>query len=242
MKFSNITNIKFRRIITPVFAGTGIVLFCIYLFQPGTPEIRIADLSPEMNFKQIKIRGEVSGQVTQLKRGGIIFEVDDGTGVIAVSGGRAVTSSLRHAGKIPQHGDRVEVTGNLNAAQDFEYSLCLSAAEQFILYRQALPDIVPPPELQLAEIIPALEGKTVAVRGVLTSVEISLPHSRMPYRLLIESAGISVPVVFWDDVMIVMGDRLPAPGKMIRVCGRVELYKEEIQIRLFRADGLQEIK
>jgi exonuclease VII large subunit len=68
---------------------------------------------------------------------------------------------------------------------------------------------------------------------MLKEVTIPGPGSKAPYVLTLEEDGATLDVVFWDEVFQGLEGKLPIPGKLIRAKGKVDLYKDTVQLKVW---------
>jgi DNA/RNA endonuclease YhcR with UshA esterase domain len=193
-----------------------------------------------MNFAYVRMAGEVTRDAYVFQSGGLVFDIKDGSGEITVMGGRAQAQALEAAGKLPRRGDRIEVTGSLSVSADQAPKLRIQSADQLILNRKRVAT-VPAAEnrVRLADVTAAHKGEQVAVVGTLKSVDIPGPSSKSPYVLTIAADGAELAVIFWEDVFQGLDKKLPMPGKLISARGRVGVYKDTVQLKVWEAGDLR---
>ncbi|MCK5844871.1 MAG: OB-fold nucleic acid binding domain-containing protein, partial [Victivallales bacterium] len=125
--------VRALQIASLVLAVGGLILLYLYSVNRDIPTVRVSEITPTMNFATVKISGKVTRDAYIFKSGGVIFNLHDGSGEVAVMGGRAQTEALETAGKLPRRGDRVEVAGSLSVSADREVKLRMQSAEQLTL-------------------------------------------------------------------------------------------------------------
>lgn len=221
-----------------VLAVAGLVLLYLFSVNRDLPFVRIGGITPTMNFATVRIAGEVTRDAYVFQSGGIVFDMNDGSGGIAVMGGRAQAEALEAAGKLPQRGDRIEVSGSLSVSADQEPRLRLQSADQLVLNRKRAVAPVSAAQVRLADVTAAHKGASVSVSGSLKSIDVPGPGSRAPYVLTLEENGAALAVVFWDDVFQRLEKKLPVPGKRISARGRVDVYKNAVQLKVQEAGDL----
>lgn len=95
--------------------------------------VRIAGITPMMNFAAVKVSGTVErdARVSTGSEGDgyVSFVVQDGTGKLRVTAYDAVARELEAGGRIPRRGARVEAAGYLNVSADGNVRLILRHAE-----------------------------------------------------------------------------------------------------------------
>ena len=233
--------IRLLRYAALVLASAGLILLYLYSLDRDIPSVRIREITPAMNFACVRIEGEVTGDAYIFRSGGIVFNLRDSSGEIAVMGGRAQAEALASAGKIPRRGDRAEVTGTLSAGAGQEPKLRMQSAARLVLNRKRAVRL--PTEnpfcIRLKDITAAKKGMPVTVTGTVRSVNIPGPGARTPYVLTVEEEGAELAVVFWEGVVQGLGNTLPVPGKRVRISGRVDVYKDTVQLKVQEAGDLR---
>lgn len=223
-----------------VLAVAGLVLLYLYSINREIPVVKVGEIVPTMNFATVRISGEVSRSAHLFKSGGVVFTLDDGSGEIAVLGGRVQADALKTVGKLPQRGDRVEVTGSLSVSADQESKLRMQSADRLILHRRrTAPSAVTSARIRLADITRAQDGELVTVTGTLKTIGIPRPGSNAPYVLTLEEDGAELPIIFWDDVFEGLERKLPLPGSLVSARGRVDVYQGTVQIKVREAGDLR---
>ncbi len=236
--------VRVLQIASLVLAVAGLILLYLYSINRDIPTVQVSEITPTMNFAYVQIAGNVTSDAYIFKSGGVIFNLHDGSGEIAVMGGRAQAEALENAGKLPRRGDRVEVAGSLSVSADQEIKLRMQSAEQLTLRR------IPKPASRISHSvfsIPNLvsrippKGETVTVVGTLKEISIPRPGAKAPYTLTLEEGGVELEVIFWDEVFQGLEQKLPTLGKTLSARGRVDLYKEKLQLKVWEAADLREL-
>jgi DNA/RNA endonuclease YhcR with UshA esterase domain len=223
-----------------VLALAGLVLLYLFSINRDIPVVKVGEITPAMNFAYVRIIGEVTRDACIFKSGGLVFNVKDGSGEIAVMGGRSQAAALTAAGKLPRCGDRIEVAGSLSVSADEDAKLRLQSAGQLILNRKraATTYVQPDSRLRITDVTVDQNGRSVSVVGTLKSVTVPGPGAKAPYVLTLEEDGAELAVVFWDDVFQGLEGKLPMPGKLISAHGKVDIYKDAIQLKIRDAADL----
>lgn len=221
-----------------VLAFAGLALLYLYSIDRGIPVIHIADITPTMNFAYVRVAGEVSRDTYVFDSGGVVFNVKDGSGEIAVMGGRAQAEALKADGKLPRRGDQVDVAGSLSISADQEPKLRMQSAGQLKLQKKSAPAARPVSRITLADITAAQKDDVVTVIAKLKAIDIPGPGAKTPYVLTLEEDGAELAVVFWEDVFQGLENSLPIPGKLIRAKGAVSVYQGTVQLKIRDADDL----
>ncbi|MEI8205271.1 MAG: hypothetical protein WCG03_00170 [Kiritimatiellales bacterium] len=223
-----------------VLAVAGLALLYLFSVNRDIPLVRVSDITPTMNFAYVRMAGEVTRDAYVFQSGGMVFDIKDGSGEITVMGGRAQAQALEASGKLPRRGDRIEVTGSLSVSADQAPKLRIQSANQLVLNRKRTA-VVPAEEarVRLAAVTAAHKGDQVTVAGTLKSVDVPGPGSKAPYALTIAEDGAELVIIFWEDVFQGLDKKLPIPGKLISARGRVGIYKDAVQLKVWEAGDLR---
>jgi DNA/RNA endonuclease YhcR with UshA esterase domain len=223
-----------------VLAIAGLVLLYLFSVNRDIPLVKVGEITPTMNFAYVRIVGEVTRDAYVFKSGGVVFNMNDGSGEIAVMGGRAQADALEAAGRLPRRGDLVDVAGSLSVSADQDVKLRMQSAEQLKLTRKrpAPSYAVAESRLKLADVTADQKGNQITVVGTLKSIDIPGSGSKAPYVLTIEEDGATLAVVLWDDVFQGLEGKLPMLGKLISARGKVDVYKDAIQLKVWDAADL----
>ncbi|MBL7016201.1 MAG: hypothetical protein ISR84_01450 [Kiritimatiellales bacterium] len=234
--------VRVLRVASVGLALAGLILLYLYSVNRDIPLVRVDSITPTMNFATVRIAGEVTRDAYVFQSGGMVFNLHDGSGEIAVMGGRAQAEALENSGRLPHRGDRVEVSGSLSVSADQEVKLRMQSAEQLVLQRKRAPSAAPGlSQVRLADITAAQKDQQVLVTGILKEVNVPGPGSKAPYVLTLEQDGAELEVIFWDKVFQGLERKLPMPGKTISALGRVDVYKEKIQLKVWEPSDLREV-
>jgi RecJ-like exonuclease len=224
-----------------LLAFAGLILLYLYSVNRDIPSVRAGELSPTMNFATVRMSGGVTRDAYLFKSGGVVFDVDDGSGIITVMGGRAQAAALKAENCLPRRGDRVEAVGRLSIRAGEETVLRLYSTDQLRLSRR--PAVVTAaPRFRLADITAEQKGERVSVTGALKEISVPRPGSKAPYILTLEEEGAELAVVFWDTVVKELDGNLPMPGKHVSARGQVEVYKETVQLKVREAEDLRGVR
>lgn len=236
--------VRVLKIASLVLAFAGLVLLYFYSVNRGIPLVKVGDVTPTMNFAYVRVAGDVSRDAYIFKSGGFVFNLYDGTGEVAIMGSRTQAELLKNENRLPKRGDQVEVAGSLSIGADDEVKLRMQSADQLVLTRKPRKSAAPAAvsRIKLADITPAQDGDRMTVVGKLKEVSIPAPGSKAPYKLTLEEEGKELPVIFWDEVFQGLEQKLPTPGTLIRVSGRIELFKGAPQLKVWEAADLIEVK
>jgi DNA/RNA endonuclease YhcR with UshA esterase domain len=230
--------VRVLQVASLILAIAGLILLYLFSVNRDLPLVTVGEITPTMNFATVRIIGEVTRDAWLFQSGGLVFNMKDGSGEIAVMGGKAQADALTASGKLPRRGDQVEVVGSLSVSADQEAKLRMLSADRLILKRK--PAVVAArPVVRPADVTAAQKDNWITAAGKLKSIDVPGPGSKAPYVLMLEENGAELAVVFWDDVVQGLKNILPVPGKMIQACGRVDVYKGTVQLKVREAGDLR---
>lgn len=90
-----------------LLASAGLLTLWLAASRLQPPVVRIADISPSMNYARVRVAGHVAGVPRQgRKEGSINFTVNDGTGRLRIYADAAPSPG-------PASGDGIAVTGSI---------------------------------------------------------------------------------------------------------------------------------
>lgn len=233
--------IRVLQVLSLLLAFAGLILLYLYSVNRDIPLVRAGDLSATMNFATVRMTGGIVRDAYIFKSGGIVFDLDDGSGVITIMGGRAQADTLKTENRLPQRGDYVEVAGRLSISAEQDPVLRLLSAGQLQLSRRPVAASAVT-HIRLADITAAQKGERVSVTGVLRKISVPKPGSDAPYILTLEEDHAELPVVFWDTVLKDMGGKFPEPGERLRACGRIDVYRDAVQLKIGEAADLRAVE
>lgn len=235
--------IRVLRYASLVLAVAGLILLYLFSVNRDVPAISIGSITPTMNFACVRVAGEVVRDASISKAGGIVFNIKDGSGEMTVMSSRVQAQTLKASAKLPRRGDRIEVTGSLSVSAEQDVKLRMQSSDQLILNRKRV-SVAPATAscIKLAEVAAAHKGAYVAVAGILKSIEVPGPGVKTPYVLTLEEGGAELAVVFWEDVFQGLEQKLPVPGKRMSVRGRIEIYKDIVQLKVREAGDLRVVE
>ncbi len=231
--------IRVLQAVSVFLAVAGLIFLYIYSINRELPQVKVANITPGMNFAAVRIAGEVTRNAHLFDSGGVVFNLHDGTGEIAVYGARAPADALHAAGRLPRRGDHAEICGTLGIGADRDAKLRMQSADKLKLIRKSAPRSAFR-RVRLADVTASRDGELVAVTGVLKEISLPRPGSRAPYIFILEDGGAMLDVVFWDEVFHGLDGTFPIPGKRLRVRGRVSLYHGTVQLKLAAAEDIRE--
>ena len=110
-------------------------LACLYFMSKAkeVPDMRVAEVTPMMNFATARFAGTVARPPYVRKQGEkadyVALSLDDGTGEVRVMLSGTVAAAFVERGRLPARGDGIEVTGTLNVWGDGAPRLKVQSAD-----------------------------------------------------------------------------------------------------------------
>ena len=206
-------------------------LFLLYLMAKhrDIPVVKLGEVTPTMNFGQIRVEGRAETDARTFKSGGMGFTVTDGTGSIMVFVSKKQAEDMAALNLVPKAGDEVSFAGGLNIS-DEESSMRLLSVKEFQLTR------APAASVRLADISHALKGQSVQIAGQVVELIPPPAGSKRPYDLKVKDDSGEQTINFWQLEYDQIPRKEALPGAWFRARVSVAAYKDELQLKL--ASGL----
>jgi len=188
--------------------------------------------------------------------------ISDGTGSIIIVYWRDIGALLP---KVPAVGDKLQVTGEV---QLYRNELQIKLANQNdikflsggtggtqppqaqkiqqtpiqITPTQPLPQVTADKITPISQITASLDGKKVTVEGQISNFR-APRNERTPSAVDVKDNTGTISVVYWKEVSDKMTpEQSPVPGKNVRVKGTVNIYRNNVQLRLLNPADFQIIR
>ncbi|HOD99783.1 MAG TPA: hypothetical protein PLD40_00550 [Kiritimatiellia bacterium] len=209
-------------------------LFLLYLMAKyrEIPVVKLGDVTPTMNFAQIRIEGQAQSDARTFRNGGMGFTVSDGTGVIMVFMSPKQAKDLAASDRVPKAGDKVNFAGGLSVAED-EASVRLISTKDFQITR------APAAAVRLANITDAMVGKSIVIAGKVVDVFPPPANTKRPYALKIQDDSGEQTVNFWQSEYDQIQGKDVLNGAYVRLRVSVDTYQDKIQLKLAAGGDLE---
>jgi DNA/RNA endonuclease YhcR with UshA esterase domain len=214
-----------------ILALTGLLVLWYVAQKAQVPLVRVQDVGGAMNWAYVRLQGVITRYPSYDPASGYLkFWIDDGTGEAMISAYRNESQALIEMGMVPLIGDRVTVEGTLKVQEDF-VALAVNAPEHVMVERPA------PVPMPIDAITAAHVYQKVVVRGQVR--ETRVPYEGMVIWDIRDRTG--KIAVTYDDALSSFGGELARvePGDSVAVRGAVTLYRDQPQIALEGAGGLE---
>ena len=142
---------RFLRYASLLLAVLGLAFLYLSTTRRDIPLVRIADITPLMNYASVRVAGTVVGNPYVKQANGVVdyvaFTLDDGSGRLRVTADGRVARALASRRTLPGAGSRVGAAGSLSVPAEGVARLRLQAADQLaagttdpLVRSQAPPD------------------------------------------------------------------------------------------------------
>lgn len=218
---------KLLRISAVIIAIGGLFLFQLYAKNRELPLVQIERITPGMNFSTVRVEGVLESDARKLRSGSFLYVVDDGTGTLAVF------ANTLPAGKLPTAGSRISVTGNLKVGAGNDVRMQARTVE--LTDSQLVDDFIS--EFRLADITEDQVEERLTAFGIVSQVWKPEPGSRAPHKIVLEDPSGLLQIVHWlkEPLDVQVGDP-------VEVTGTVDIYKDQLQLRLWNAEDFQPLE
>jgi len=188
---------------------------------PSVEDIATGSVSQAHVGRQVRVRG----QLAEVERfaSGLRAIVDDGSGRLVVWVPEAVVVQSTEIGRWAS-GNQVRVTG---IVQDYEgqVELVPQGPEDLEVAQVATPG--PVVVTRIGDVTSGDKGKWLTVEGTITTVT---PFSQGIKYVLDDGSG-RITLLLWQNVLnMIEGPERLAPGTAVRVTGKVDEYRGELEI------------
>jgi hypothetical protein len=128
--------LRFLRRAALLLALLGLAFLYLAAGRRELPLVRIADITPLMNYASVRVAGAAVGKPYVSRRNGAAdyaaFTLDDGSGRLRVTADGATARALVERRLLPDSGSRAAVSGRLSVSADGGAKLRLQSADQLV--------------------------------------------------------------------------------------------------------------
>lgn len=232
-------SIRIFKYISVIISTLGLVLLLFFARNVKTPEVKISDLGPLSNFAHVRVVGTVSKSFgIHPKWKSLGFILSQGTGAsrktIRISAYSKVAKKIQKEGLIPNKGDIVSVEGQVRFQKDSP-SLLINAPEFLSIIRRStskkhafkLKKITP------NEVTPKLLGRFVNVTGSVIANKVFDSGA----LITLDNGKSGLPI--WIPKENLSSNFSLNPGDLISVTGKIETFKEKLELKVNRKKSLK---
>ena len=215
--------IKRLRVSLLVAALAGLFIASFAANFRESPFVHIGDIKPSMSFSTLRVRGTLETDARQLRDGGVFYRINDGTGRLPVFLAQPPAEPLPLAGSL------VAVEGTLGLGVGTALRMSVQSTDKITVMPEAFIS-----DFRLSAITAEQEGERITAYGRAAEVRHPGVGSKVPHRITLSDPGGSLEVVHWfsPDWPVEVGDRL-------EIRGTVDLYKERVQLKVWRPDDIR---
>ncbi|MGM0599844.1 MAG: hypothetical protein ACQETH_08530 [Candidatus Rifleibacteriota bacterium] len=234
-------SVRAFKVIAILTSTVGLILLLFYAKSVQTPLVKIGDLGPLSNFAHVRVQGRVDKSFGIHKKWGslyfIISQGDEGDEekTIRVSAYSKVAEAIEESNLVPVKGDIVSVEGQVRFSKD-EPSLLINAHEHlhYIKRVNEEPDViksVAPEKLAHKHLNTFVKttGSVLSTKSFDSGMIINLDNGKK----------FGLPV--WIDKKYLDWNFELNPGDLISVVGKVETFKDDLEIKVLRKKAVEVI-
>jgi DNA/RNA endonuclease YhcR with UshA esterase domain len=226
-------SLKLLKVIA-VFGGIfGLLLLWIGIHYKEIPRVMIQSIDLQYNMAVIRLEGIVTSVKLDEPKNSFRLTLDDGTGQVTVfSPGKLNQFRKEMKDKFPQAGDKISTVGNLSISESYGITQFVTTTRRYSLLSRSSAS-----EGKFSELNPGTEGKSFIFTAKITEVK-SFPKGKN--LKLNDGTGDMSLAVFDAEVSQApesVVKALSQPGATLRVTARVEMYHEQMQLRLLNPDN-----
>ena len=126
---------RFLRYASLLLAVLGLAFLYLSTTRRDIPLVRIADITPLMNYASVRVAGALVEKPYVKREDGVVgyiaFTIDDGSGRLRVTADGRVARTLAGRRTLPGAGSQVGAAGSLSVPAEGMARLRLQAADQF---------------------------------------------------------------------------------------------------------------
>jgi HAMP domain-containing protein len=127
------------RIAAVILAITGLALLYAAARHSEPPLVKVEELSPAMNFAQVRMTGTVTRNAYVSRDGRYVsFPMNDGSGQILVAASGRIAEAMVAQEVLPASGSWVDLQGGLRISATSETKLYLRSADHLVI--ESLPE------------------------------------------------------------------------------------------------------
>jgi hypothetical protein len=211
----------------------GLVLLLVGVHVWEVPSVQIGSIDIQYNMAVVRLEGTVTDIKMDPQKDSFQVSIDDGTGKATLNGiGKLHTFTKEMKDQFPRVGDKVAAIGNLSVSESWGITLFLTSPRRIMLLKRE--EMM---QKQIGQITQADVGKNGFFTGKVADVQ---PFGKGRNVTIKDDTGEVLLTVFDTELKQVPEKQIKAltePGSQLRFLGRVDLYKEKLQLRLVQPDN-----
>lgn len=218
------------RVVALVVAVVGLFLLHLHARMAELPLVKVSEINPCMNFAAVRVQGVLLEDVRRLKRGTLLYRIDDGTGVLTVLLERAPEQCWAQAGR------PIEVEGTLTVDSADTVRLRVRSPDHVKLDGVTGAEVCHT-VVELGDVAACRRHARIVVAGNVSEIRRPRPGSRAPHKMILSEGEDTLEVVYWAE----------QPGPWLRndrleVFGTVSRYKGRLQLKVGDLQDIQQLE
>ncbi|NCB39242.1 MAG: hypothetical protein EOM80_10760 [Erysipelotrichia bacterium] len=232
-------SIRVFKVISVVISTIGLLMLLFFARHVQTQEVKISELGPLSNFAHVRIQGVVDQSYgIHPKWGSLGFVVAQGDDTkrqtIRISAYAKVAKEIEAKNLVPNKGDIVSIEGQVRFQKDSP-SLLLNASEHIAFIKRTTPEVETVKNVEADKIDDSMLGRFVNVTGsVLTTKSFGTG-----LIINLDDGASGFPVWVPKDCM--EEDPQLKSGDLIEATGKVETFKDKLEIKVNRKGAFKVI-
>jgi len=228
----NRVKLKTVKRIAVLGAVIGLVLLWTGVRLREIPTVRVGAIDLQYNMALARVEGTVLDVTIDEIKDSFRITVDDGTGRISLNGYGKYTRFKDAMGEsFPRIGDTVAAVGNLSVSESWGITMFMASPRRMeLVERKKLETLT----------LGGINRKDIGRTGTFTARITDIRTFNSGRALTIEDAsGATELTVFDSELETLAPDEtaaLESPGAVIRFTGRVDAYRNTLQLRLVQPE------
>lgn len=232
-------SIRVFKVISVLTSTVGLLMLLFYARHVKTPEVKIADLGPLSNFAHVRIQGKVTQSYgVHPKWGSLGFVMAQGDEenpqTIRISAYAKVAKEIEARNLVPGKGDEISVEGQVRFQKDTA-SLLVNAHEHIAFIKRSAPETEQIKNVEPDKVDNSMVGQFVTVTGSVLSTK-SFPSGLIAN---LDNGESGFPV--WIPANCMDGDPQLKSGDLIEATGKVETFKDKLEVKVTRKGAFKVI-
>ena len=231
-------SVRAFKIIAILTSTVGLILLLFYAKNVQTPLVNINELGPLSNFAHVRVQGRVEKSFGIHEKWGSLYFIiaqggeGDEERTIKVSAYSKVAATIDKNHLVPVKGDIVSVEGQVRFSKN-EPSLLINAPEHIYYIKRANEE----PEIIKSVAPENLTHKHLNTFVRTTGSVLSTKSFKTGMIINLDNGKSELPV--WIDKKYLDWNFKLNPGDLIRVVGKVETFKDDLEIKVLRKNAVE---
>jgi len=228
----NRVKLKTLKLVAVFGAIIGLALLWTGVRLREIPTVQIGTINLQYNMALVKIKGTVLDISIDEIKDTFRLTVDDDTGRISLNGYGKYTKFKKDLGdSFPMTGDIVEAVGNLSVSESWGITMFMSSPRRLTLVKR---------QQQIPLDIGTINRKSIGRKGHFTARITNIRTFKSGRVFTIENETGSIDLTVFETEIATMDaakqSALEKPGNTITFFGRVDAFRNKLQLRLVKPD------